>query len=208
MRIDLHGDLTGDCHRLGVELEWRGRLPAKASVVIAPDEADFVQAWARDQCIFRELVPVRSDELATAMAALQDRRPTLYYKPTGSNKLEEAAIQEVHKDGQIYQFDNDEVSAAEIWLTASLPYPAGLSMYPVKLGAYAVTGRAKITMVTDPAFAGPPHALHFLGPTPSWEHRDGAGNQLTVEIGGDDSLIEKNSGVVFYWHAAPPGPGG
>ena len=45
--------------------------------MIAPDEKNLVQAWARDQCIFRELVPVGSDKLASAMAALRGRKPAL-----------------------------------------------------------------------------------------------------------------------------------
>ena len=151
-----------------------------------------MQAWARDQCIFRELVPVGSDALATAMAALRDTPPALLYKPANSDTVREPSIQESHEGGQICQFDNEEVSAAEIRLTASLPYPADLSMYPAMLGAYAVTGRAKIIMVTDPKCAGRPHALRFLGQTPSWEYRSGfAGSRLTVEIGGNGSLIEK-----------------
>lgn len=204
MQVELHGGLTEDCHRLDVNLAWEGRLPANASVVIAPDEKDLVQAWARDQCIFRELVPVGSDALATAMAALRDTPPALLYKPANSDTVREPSIQESHEGGQICQFDNEEVPAAEIRLTASLPYPADLSMYPAMLGAYAVTGRAKIIMVTDPKCAGRPHALRFLGQTPSWEYRSGvAGSRLTVEIGGNGSLIERNSGVVFFWHAAP-----
>ena len=81
-------------------------------------------------------------------------------------------------------------------------------MYPVKLGSYAVAGRAEITMVTDPKCAAQPHALCFLGQTPSWEHPGGFdGHELTVEIGENESLIEQNSGVVFFWHSAI-GPGG
>jgi hypothetical protein len=99
--------------------------------------------------------------------------------------------------------------AAEIRLFACLPYPADLSMYPVMLGAYAVAGRAEITMVTDPECAGRPHALCFLGQTRSWERPDGFdGRELSVEIGENDSLIEQNSGVVFFWHSAPIGSGG
>jgi hypothetical protein len=209
MRIELHGGLTEDCHRLDVNLEWEGYLPPNASVVIAPDEKNLVEAYRRDQCIFRELVPVGSDALTAAMAVLQDTPPALLYKLANSNTVEEPSIQESHEGGQIYQFDNEEVSTAEIRLTASLPYPADLPMYPVMLGSYAVAGRAKIIMVTDPTCAGQPHALRFLGQTPSWEYRSGfAESQLTVEIGGNGSHIEQNSGVVFFWHAAPIGSGG
>ena len=205
MRIELHaGALTPDFHRLDLRLGWVGRLPAKASVEIAPDEEGLVQAYTRGECIFRELVPVGADALATAMGALQGRLPTLRYKPADSHTFEQATIQEGHEGGRIYQFDNEEVPAAEIRLFACLPYPADLSMYPVKLGAYAVAGRAEITMVTDPKCAGRPHALCFLGQTRSWEHPDGFdGRELSVEIGKNDSLIEPDSGVVFFWHSAP-----
>jgi hypothetical protein len=142
------------------------------------------------------------------MAALQGRKPGLRYKPGNSHTFEQAKIQG-DEDGQIFQFDNEEVPVAEIRLTASLPYPADLAMYPVMLGAYAVAGRAEITMVTDPKYAGQPHALRFLGQTPSWEHPGGFdGSELSVEIGENDSLIEQNSGVVFFWHSAPIGSHG
>ena len=109
-----------------------------------------MEAYTRDECIFRELVPVGSEKLASAMAALRGRPPALSYKAIDSHTFERARIQDDHEDGQIYQFDNKEVPVAEIKLTASLPYPADLTMYPVMLGAYAVAGRAEITMVTDP----------------------------------------------------------
>jgi hypothetical protein len=209
MRIELHGGLTEHCHRLDLSLGWVGRLPAKASVVIASDEENLVEAYTRGECIFRELVPVGSDTLASAMAALRGRKPSLRYKAANSHTFEQARIQDGHEGGQVYQFDNDEVPVAEIRLTACLPYPADLTMYPVMLGAYAVAGRAEITMVTDPNCAEQPHALRFLGQTPSWEHPGGFdGRELTVEIGENDSLIERNSGVVFFWHAAPIGSGG
>lgn len=202
MRIDLHGGLTEHCHRLDLGLGWVGRLPAQASVVIASDEENLVEAYTRGECIFRELVPVGSGTLASAMAALQGRKPTLRYKAASTNAFEQAKIQG-DEGGQIYQFDNEEVPVAEIRLTACLPYPADLTMYPVMLGAYAVAGRAEITMVTDPKYAGQPHALRFLGQTPSWEHPGGFdGSELSVEIGENDSLIEQNSGVVFFWHSA------
>ena len=78
MRIELHGGaLTPDFHRLDLRLGWVGRLPAKASVEIAPDEEGLVQAYTRGECIFRELVPSGSDALATAMAAFTaDCRPS------------------------------------------------------------------------------------------------------------------------------------
>jgi hypothetical protein len=203
MRIDLHGGLTEHCHRLDLSLGWVGRLPAQASVVIASDEEDLVEAYTRGECIFRELVPVGSGTLASAMAALQGRTPGLRYKAANSHTFKQAKI---HGDdgGQIFEFDNEEVPVAEIRLTACLPYPADLAMYPVMLGAYAVAGRAEITMVTDPKYAGQPHVLRFLGQTPSWEHPGGFdGSELSVEIGENDSLIEQNSGVVFFWHSAP-----
>jgi len=209
MRIDLHGGLTEDCHRLDLSLGWVGRLPAQASVVIASDEENLVEAYTRGECIFRELVPVGADKLATAMSALQGRKPGLRFKAASSHTFEQAKIRGDDPGGQIYQFDNEEIPVAEIRLTACLPYPAGLTMYPVMLGAYAVAGRAEITMVTDPEYAGQPHALRFLGQTPSWEHPGGFDlSELSVEIGENDSLIEQNSGVVFFWHAAPPGAGG
>ena len=208
MRVDLHGGLTEHCHRLDLSLGWVGRLPAQASVVIASDEENLVEAYTRGECIFRELVPVGPDKLATAMAALQGRKPALRFKAADSQTFEQAKIQGDDDAGQIYQFDNEEVPVAEIRLTACLPYPADLTMYPVMLGAYAVAGRAEITMVTDPGCAGQPHALCFLGQTPSWEHPGGFdGSQLSVGIGEDDSLIERNSGVVFFWHGAPAGSG-
>ena len=209
MWIQLHGDLTEDCHRLDLRLGWVGRLPASASVVIASDEENLVEAYTRDECIFRELVPVGSDTLASAMTALKGRRPALRYKAANRHTFEQARIQNDHGSGQIYHFDNEEVPVAEIRLTASLPYPADLTMYPVMLGAYAVAGRAEITMVTDPKCSGQPYALRFLGHTRSWEHPGGFdGSELLVEIGEDDSLIEQNSGVVFFWRATPLGSAG
>jgi hypothetical protein len=137
------------------------------------------------------------------MAALADRKPTLRYRAANSNTFEPARIQDVHEGGQIYHFDNEEVSVAEIRLTACVPYPADVSMYPVMLGAYAVAGRAEITMVTDPKYSKQPHVLRFLGWTPSWERTGGFdGSELSVIIGENDSLIEQNSGVVFFWRSA------
>src|SRR6266516_7946338 len=209
MRIELHSGLTEHCHRLDLLLGWVGRLPAKASVVIASAEEKLVEAYTRGECIFRELVQVGAGPLASAMTALQGRKPGVRYKAADSHKFEQARIQDSDDDGQVYQFDNEEVPVAEIRLTASLPYPADLTMYPVKLGSYAVAGRAEITMVTDPKCAEQPHALCFLGQTPSWEHPGGFdGHELTVEIGENESLIEQNSGVVFFWHSAPIGAGG
>lgn len=208
MRIQLHGDLTEHCHRLDLSLGWVGRLPSNASVVIASDEENLEEAYTLDECIFRELVPVGSDTLASAMAALQGRKPALRYKAADSHTFERARIQDSHEGGQIYQFDNKEVPVAEIRLTACLPYPADLTMYPVMLGAYAVAGSAEITMVTDPACSGRPHALRFLGQTRSWELPGVDGSELSVKIGENDSLIEQNSGVVFFWHSAPIGSDG
>jgi hypothetical protein len=209
MRIELRGGLTEHCHRLDLSLGWVGRLPARASVVIASDEENLVEAYTRDECIFRELVPVGSEKLASAMAALRGRKPALSYKAIDSHTFERARIQDDHEDGQIYQFDNKEVPVAEIQLTASLPYPADLTMYPVMLGAYAVAGRAEITMVADPKCAERPQALRFLGQAPSWEFPGGFDeSELSVKIGENDSLIEQNSGVVFFWHAAHIGSDG
>jgi hypothetical protein len=208
MRIQLHGDLTEHCHRLDLSLGWVGRLPARASVVIASDEENLEEAYTRAECIFRELVPVGADKLAIAMAALEGRKPRLRYMPASSHTFEQARIQDSHEAAQIYQFDNEEVPVAEIRLTTSLPYPADLTMYPVMLGAYAVAGSAEITMVTDPKCAEQPHALRFLGQTRSWELPGVDGSEMLVKIGENDSLIEPNSGVVFFWHSASIGSAG
>jgi len=208
MRIELHGGLTADCHRLDLNLGWVSRLPANASVVIASDEENLMEAYTRNECIFRELVPVGSDTLADAMTALADGKPTLRYRDANSDTFEPARIRDAREGGRIYHFDNEEVSVAEIRLTACMPYPAELPMYPVMLGAYAVAGRAEITMVTDPRYSSQPHALRFLGWTPSWERPGGIdGNELSVIIGENDSLVEQNSGVVFFWRPAPADAG-
>jgi hypothetical protein len=203
MRIELHAGLTADCHRLDVSLAWVGRLPAGATVEVAPDEEDLGLAYSREQCIFRELVPLEAKPFTDAMTVLHDRQPVLRFKPAGASSVIQARIQNgAEPVGVTYQFDNEEIRSAEIRLTASLPYPADLSMYPVVLGAYPVAGRAEITMVTDPGCSGRPHALRFLGNNAAWSHPGGYDlSELSVEIGDHDSLVEQNSGVVFFWRS-------
>lgn len=202
MRIELHAGLTPDCHQLDLSLGWIGWLPAGATVEVASDEDFLGRAYGREHCIFRELVPVDSDAFATAMTALHGRQPVLRFKPMGGDSFLQAKIRNDNDpDRNTYQFDNEEIPSAEIRLTACFPYPADLSMYPVMLGAYAVAGRAVITMVTDPR-CGRPHALRFLGHNAAWSHPgDYNRSELSVEIGDSDSLVEQNSGVVFFWRS-------
>lgn len=203
MRIVLHAGLTDDCHRLDVSLGWVGRLPAQATVEVASDEEHLKLAYDREQCIFRELVPMDAEPFAAATAALHDRQPELLFRPAGGNKSIKANVRKSDEPvGVTYQFDNEEVNSAEIRLNACLPYPADLSMYPVMLGAYTLEGRAEITMVTDSRCSGPPSALHFLGNSTAWSHPGGwDGSELSVQIGDIDSVVEQNCGVVFYWHS-------
>jgi hypothetical protein len=210
MRIELHADLTPDCHRLDLSLGWVGRLPGAATVEVVSDEDLLAGAYARDSCIFRELVPIDPGTFAQATAALQAPGPILRYKPVNSPSFVEAKISSEHTPAVgIYQFDNDDIPTADIRLRACLPYPADLPMYPVMLGAYAVAGRSVITMVTDSRRCGRPHALRFLGHAAAWtQPGDFDRSELSVEIGESGSLVEPNAGVIFFWRPARVGPGG
>lgn len=201
MRIEVHGNLTPGCHRLDLSLGWTGRLPAQASVEVVADEEKLGLAYTRPGCIFRELVPIDPDTFADATAALREPCPVLRYRSADNKDFIKPSLQNRDEaEAGIYRFDNPEVQSAEIRLSACLPYPAELPMYPVMLGAYPVAGRAMITMVTDPLRCGRPHALRFLGQAAAWTHPgDFSATQLSVEIGDDDSLLEPNAGVIFFW---------
>lgn len=198
MRIELEADLTSECHRLDVTVEWTGHLPAQASVEVVADEETLDLAYRRPGCIFRELVPIDANSFAKATEALPEPCPELSYRTADAGQTRLKA--ETGTGPGIYQFNNRDAPRAQIRLTASLPYPADLPMYPVMMGAYPVSGRAMITMVTDSQRCGRPHALRFLGQATAWDHpRNFHRSELSVEIGDDDSLLEPNAGVIFFW---------
>jgi hypothetical protein len=204
MRIELHADLTSDCHRLDLSLSWFGSLPAHATVEVAADEELLAGAYAQERCIFRELVPINPETMTRAIATLQVASPVLRYKPVAARSFLEAKIQMGDSPASgIYEFDNEAAPSAEIRLSACLPYPADLPMYPVMLGAYALSGRSVITMVTDPRSCGRPHALRFLGNAAAWtQPGDFRRSELAVEIGESESILEPNAGVIFFWRPA------
>jgi hypothetical protein len=208
MRVEVNSGLTRDCHRLDVSVKWIGRLPADASVELAADEELLKDAYDRDSCVFRELVPLGPSQFETAMGELRSSAPTLRYKSSGEAEFTTAPLKDADPDRSGFSaFDTPEVRLAELRLNVCLPYPADLPMYPVMLGAYAVAGRATITIATDGRTCGTPHALQFLGQTPTWlHHSEFHRSELSVEIGDDASVVEPNSGVVFYWRVESSRP--
>jgi hypothetical protein len=201
MRVEVNPELTAGCHRLDVAMSWVGRLPPRASVEVAADEEVLKHAYEKEGSVFRELVPLGREEFGEAMEQLRASPPTLRYKASDSATFATAERDDVEASPEgFYSFANPEVRCAEVRLDVCLPYPADLPMYPVILGAYAVAGRAMITIATDGRVCGRPHVLQFLGHTPTWVHRsDFHRSELSVEIGDDASIVEPNSGVVFYW---------
>lgn len=202
MRVQLHPGLTEVCHRLDVSMGWVGHLPPRATVDVAAEEDLLHHAYTQERCIFRELVPLDGESFEKATQALGSRIPVLRFKPAADPAFAKADLAASPEGSEAtYEFDNDEVASAEIRLDLCLPYPADLPMYAVMLGAYSVAGRAEITMVTDGDTCGRPHVLQFLGHTPAWAHPAGFRSELRLEIGDEKSLVEPNSGVIFFWRS-------
>lgn len=197
MRIELHTQEVAGCYRLEVALEWTGRLPKTAVVRVAPDGDDLKEAFAEEECVFRELIAMPTEDFVAAYAAIPDALPVLRWSSPNRPNLDWLVAEPAGEHPGEFRFNNPAIDAALIELRVCFPYPADLPMYSVKFGGYAVTGRTKLEMLITGPLSCSPNVISYLGgatafdqPSP-FRRRD-----KVVEAEG---VLSPNAGAVFFW---------
>lgn len=198
MRIDLHDSADPELYRLRVEVGWTGHLPQAATIVFVTEEEGLADAYASESCIFRDVIQLDKRRLDDVLADSTLYQQGLSFTPLGAQARTPAPlVGQAMGDGR-YQFSNDEIGRARIRVRATYPFPRAAPIYPIVFNRYQIAGTFTISLVMHSATASGLGCYSYLGREPRWEVSKFV-EELTVESGNDETLLDPGTGVVFYW---------
>ncbi len=204
-RIEVHDPPEADADHLllRVDQSWEGPLPARANVAIVTEETELGDAYAKPDCVFRDLVDFEGDRLAELLDRLEDDQ-VLAYNPLGAFNPQPVTHRTRFDDEGVARFDNDDVERAHIKLSLSYPVPKGTPMFVIKFGEYTVPGPAEAILSLHSRATKRPRAFAFLAPgrQREWASNPLRGNELFISLGTAATVLGEGDGVVLSWTVA------
>jgi hypothetical protein len=195
--------LTEALHRGEVTVRWRGDVPADAKVRIAGDREALMAAFADESCVYRDLLHLGHDELAAGYELLAARAPgrpptELKFKQRGASSWTELTA---HSSSPgCFEFANESIEEADVRLSVVFPCPAQYTCHPIQFGSYRVHGVARVSFRLAEGVS--PHVPKLLVLPPDCAtFVDRADNELSLELGDEDSLLPPATTALFYWSA-------